>query len=101
VLGQANVTNPPPTLNSLIDLLTPVTSALVTKDIFVFGGPSLPDGGCELEGCTGPNSIIPYTTIQTVDQTFSQVPEPASLFLLGSGLLGFFARNRGRSTKTV
>jgi len=84
VIGQASVTNPPQVLSQTIDLSEMVSMAFVKKDIFLNGGS---DG---------------TATISFIDQAISQttpgqeIPEPASLLLLGSGLLGFTGLRRAK-----
>ena len=87
VIGQATVTNPPKNLDETINLDQLVVSAFIKKDIFLFGG----DDGT--------------ATITFVDQLFSQdqrppqnIPEPASILLLGSGFGAIWARVRRRGT---
>jgi len=67
--GQISVTNPPPSFNSQV-FFAPVSSVSVSKDINV------------TSGTNGTASI------SQVINTFSNSPEPLSLVLLGSGLLG-------------
>jgi hypothetical protein len=70
---EASLTNPTVTGN----LLFPVTSFLVTKDIDVVGGSN-------------------GATLSVIDQAYSSqgVPEPASWALLGIGMTGFLAFRR-------
>jgi len=77
VVGQAAVQTPAPLSDH--QLLTGAYSTVhVEKEIYVTGGP---DG---------------YATISFVNQTFSQVPEPATLGLLAIGSIGLFLiRRRG------
>jgi len=91
VLGQAQVTNPPPDFDQAILLSQPQSMIRVTKDIFLFGS-----GNSETPGTA---------TISFIDQVFSQsrppqnVPEPASIVLLGTGLLGLARLRRGRRSE--
>jgi len=70
VIGQAQVTNPPPSLDVVINLSHAASSVLITKDIIL-------RAGTDSSG-----------SISVVDQLVSQtVPEPASLLLIGTGLV--------------
>lgn len=71
ILGQAQVTNPPQNLDVTIVLTHAVSAVLITKDIIL-------RAGADASGAS----------ISVVDQLISQsVPEPASLLLLGTGLV--------------
>lgn len=69
-----SVTNPPPVLNQAIYFPFAVQTVDVTKDI------ALTAIWLEVMGDASAN-------ISSIDQYYSQVPEPSSLILLGSGLI--------------
>ena len=76
--GDANtllVTNPPSSLSANCVFTTPVNSIHVTKDI---------------AGATG-SAQFGSAQISEVIDTFSHVPEPVTLTLLGVGLTGLLA----------
>jgi PEP-CTERM motif len=58
--------------------ITPVTKVWITKDVIVTGG-SNPSG---------------FASISVIDQSFSQIPEPGTVLLVGLGLLGVVAVKR-------
>src|SRR5688500_8329224 len=75
VVGQAHVTNPPENLQELIALSVLLPKVSVRKDIALAAF-----------GANGDSQASITFITQAVSQ--SAVPEPASLLLLGSGLLG-------------
>jgi hypothetical protein len=72
--GQIKVTNPPPAWNDSL-FFPAVTSLSISKDIGVSTGS---DGGT--------------ARISDVQNTYSTAPEPGTLLLLGSGLVGLAGR---------
>jgi len=79
VVGQIEVHNPPPVFQAYTDIIPPRPELQVQKDIFVR---SLAGG---------------VIFISNIDQTFSQVPEPTTVVLVCTGLLGLLALARRRN----
>jgi hypothetical protein len=99
-LAQAQVTNPPEFFDAdIVNLDSPVAMAYVTKEILIDGG------GCDVTGSHyGSGDCGKIASIGFIKQLVSQggrppqeVPEPSTLLLLGSGLLGFLSRIRFRA----
>lgn len=96
VIGQAQVTNPPPSFDQTIVLSEQLSTVLIQKDITLTSSTT---------GCTTTTAGSCGTAnISIVDQLVSQtVPEPATLLLVGSGLLasGLLGRRRFFSKKGI
>ena len=85
IIGQVEVTNPPPNFEAQIPLKQLVTKLHVEKDII--WGVHLP----------GPGTAH----ISFIDQFVSQTPEPASMTLFGSALVALAALARRRKAQKI
>ena len=83
LVGSVAVALPGPPTNSVSILDYPVAKIWVTKDIIVSGAFDLSDD---------------FASISTIEQTFSQIPEPGTALLVGLGLLGVVAVTRKRKS---
>jgi hypothetical protein len=70
-------------LSGTTNIVPAVTKLWVSKDVMVSGNNG------------GPTS---FATITVIDQTYSQIPEPSTVLLVGLGLLGVVAVNRKRKS---
>ena len=85
LVGHVEASLPGPPTNSVTILNYPVAKIWVTKDIIAAGNFNFDDAG-------------EYASISTIEQTFSQIPEPSTALLVGLGLLGVVAVNRKRKS---
>jgi hypothetical protein len=83
LVGTVAATLPGPPTNSVTILDYPVAKLWVQKDIIVAGAGDFTDDNA---------------SIWTIEQTFSQIPEPSTVLLVGLGLLGVAAVNRKRKS---
>jgi hypothetical protein len=77
IVGTLQVYNPPPVFDALVDINPPQSQLLIQKDIFV-------------------RSVNEPASIASIDQTFSQIPEPGTIALVSVSLLGLSALARRR-----
>lgn len=85
LVGHVEASLPGPPTNSVTNLNYPVAELWIKKDIIVSGNFNFDNAG-------------EYASISTIDQTFSQIPEPSTVLLVGLGLLGAVAVNRKRKS---
>jgi len=78
--GAITVVNPPGVFDNTVTFAAPVSEVAVSKDIQVNTG-------------SGANS---EASISQVSNQYSQVPEPGSLIMLGSGLIGLVGLRRSK-----
>lgn len=92
LVGQAEVNslNPPFSLSKKIDLAGAYHKIRVEKDIIVYANVNTPPPQALLPL---PGGAYAFSKISLIEQRFSQVPEPATLALLGLGAVVLF---RGR-----
>jgi PEP-CTERM motif len=83
LVGSVSVALPGPPTNSATNLNYAVAKLWIEKDIIVSGAFEFTDDSA---------------SISTIDQTFSQIPEPSTALLVGLGLLGVVAANRKRKS---
>ena len=80
---HADTSTPPLSLTDSADIVPPVVELWVQKLVSVTGSNQSASG---------------FATITVIDQTFSQIPEPSTVLLVGLGLLGLVALNRKRQS---
>lgn len=68
--------------SAMANIIPPQTQLWVEKDVTVTGG----------------NAANGFAGISIIDQTYSQVPEPSTILLVGLGMLGAVAVNRKRKS---
>lgn len=76
VIGQIQVHNPPAQLSDGYDLSVALSRITIVKDV-------------RITGDTGNRRLSDnQAAISWIDQSFSQIPEPSALLLVGAGLFG-------------
>jgi hypothetical protein len=73
------VSNPPPVFEDVYWLDQPSNKILVVKDVILYA-----------EG----HRRLSHASISTIDQTFSQIPEPGTVLLVAAGLFGLILTGR-------
>jgi hypothetical protein len=95
LLAQAQVTNPPELFDAdIVDLDPAVAMAFVTKEILIDAGACDLHSNCGYDGCRGFGTIGFIKQLVSQGERPQEVPEPATILLLGAGLLGLISRLR-------
>ena len=81
----ANITASSATPEDYVTFSTPQAMIWIEKDLSVSGEP---------DGIACGNPASNYAIISIVDQTFTQIPEPSTLALLGAGMAGLLVVRR-------